>query len=118
RNQSRSVRPPLDQAVDPRNERNHPENRHSTCVSSPSGNLLESALMGRLVRPPAQKLGAMTKSFCRHLVNANFDDEFRTQRFPRSAPLRAPAAGAARSVAGETRRLAQFLQTIRQSGSV
>src|SRR4051812_15847641 len=64
--------------------------------------LIERALLRRLVRPPAQDRGAVAKSFAAEMIVADLDDQFRLQRAPLRRTLGGPAAGAARCIAGET----------------
>src|SRR5690349_18200378 len=57
--------------------------------------LLHRALLGYLVRPPAQQLGAMSETLTGDMVKTNLDHELGPERFPFAATVRAPAAGTA-----------------------
>ena len=76
-------------------------------MTSSRPHLLEGALGGLLLRPPAQELGAVAEAAAGEVVVAHLADQRGPQGLPfRGAPL-GPAAGAARRLAGETWRLPQ-----------
>ena len=74
--------------------------------------LLECALTGRFVRPPAHKLGAVAEAVVGDVVIAHFHHELGLKRLPFRGPRRAPAARSPRSIAGEARRCNQLFQTL------
>src|SRR5258708_34504295 len=76
--------------------------------------LIEGALPRRLVRPPAQELGSMTKAVAADVIVAHFRHELGRQRLPFARALRAPARRPSRGFAAEAGRLAQFRQLLRQ----
>ena len=73
--------------------------------SHPAGCLLERALPGRLVRPPAHELRAVPEPAGGDVIVAHLDDELGPQRLPFRARSVAPAARATGRLAGESRRL-------------
>ena len=73
--------------------------------------LVERALMGTLVGTPPQQFYAMAKAIARHMIEADFDDEFRLQSLPLAATLGAPAARTPGRLTRKTRRLPQGFQS-------
>src|SRR3954468_23736540 len=63
--------------------------------------LIEGALLGRLVRAPAQDRGAVAKPLAAEMVVADLDHELWLQRTPLRGARRRPAARPARRVAGK-----------------
>jgi hypothetical protein len=55
--------------------------------------LIEAALPGRLVGPPAQEVRAMAESIARDLIVFNLGHQLGLERLPVGRPLRAPSAG-------------------------
>src|ERR1700691_3659697 len=78
--------------------------------------LFKRALTGRLVGTPSHKSCPMTESLARHMVEANFHDEFRPERYPFAAALSTPSARTARRPSGKARWLTKRFQTPRQTG--
>src|SRR5581483_12102969 len=74
--------------------------------------LLEGALLRRLVRAPAQDGCAVAEALAGEMVVADFDHELRFQRTPLRRALGRPAAGAARRIAGEAGRGDQRFQLV------
>src|SRR6478752_6265843 len=64
--------------------------------------LIEGALAWRLVRPPAQDRGAVTKSLAAEMVVGDFDDQLRLERTPLRRAIGRPSARAARGIAGKS----------------
>jgi len=56
----------------------------------------------------------MPEAVSGNMVKANLDDQFRSDRFPFAATLGAPAARAARRLAGEAGSAAQVFELFRQ----
>src|SRR5690606_25850843 len=79
--------------------------------------LIERALAWRLVRPPAQKLRAVTEALACDVVVTHLDDELRPQRLPFGRALRAPPARRAGRPAREAGRLPERLEPLRQRPS-
>src|SRR5438477_11133143 len=71
--------------------------------------LVDGALLGRLVRTPAQQSGAMSKALAGEVIVADFNHEFWLKRHPFGGTLGHPAARTARRIAGEARRTHQRL---------
>src|SRR6266536_1884947 len=63
--------------------------------------LIQSAILRELVRPPAQESGPMAKASAGKMIVAHLHHQLRLQRLPLAAALRAPSARAARRFAGE-----------------
>ena len=68
--------------------------------------LLERALMRRLIWTPAHQLRSVAKSIPGDMVEPHLNDELRSQRLPFPASLGAPAARTARGFSGEAGSLA------------
>src|SRR5262245_34965932 len=86
--------------------------------SAPLLQLLERALRRRLVLAPAHERRAMAEAVAGHMIIADLDHEFGTERLAVGRALGAPAAGAARRIAGEARRLDQALEHPGQLGAL
>src|SRR5581483_7276551 len=80
-------------------------------------NLLHRALLRGFVRTPAKDARAVTEPILCHVIKADFDDQFRTQRLPGLASFRAPTARATRRAAGEARRLNEWLELTQELGA-
>ena len=63
--------------------------------------LLERALIRRLIWTPAHQLRSMAKSIAGDMVEPHLNDEFGSQRLPFPASFGAPAARTARGFSGE-----------------
>lgn len=72
--------------------------------------LIHRALFGRLIRSPAKQLCTVAEAMGGHVVEAHFDHELGLERLPSVLLAAIPSARAARSVAGESGRLDQFVQ--------
>lgn len=73
-------------------------------------NLAEVTLKRTFVRPPPQKLGAMSETTSRHLLKAHFDNKLRFQRLPVGRTLGAPSTRSAGCLTRESRLPSQRLQ--------
>src|SRR5690242_5090914 len=80
--------------------------------------LVDGALVGRLVRPPAQEAGAVTEAAAGDLVVADLGDQPGLERLPLGRARGRPAARPARRVAGEPWTADQFLQLCGQRRAV
>ena len=49
--------------------------------------LIHLTLLRRLVGPPAEQFRAMAETIARHMIIANFDDEFRLEGVPDHSPF-------------------------------
>src|SRR5438874_2705377 len=76
--------------------------------------LFHGALFRRLVRPPAKKFRSVSEAPAGEMVVADFDHQHRLERLPFRRALRAPAAGPAGLVAGETGRGDERLDFLEQ----
>ena len=76
-------------------------------LSQGSPDLLERALMRRLVGTPTHQLRPVAKPVAGHMIESYLNDKFRAQRFPFATSFGAPAAGTARRLSGEAWRLPQ-----------
>src|ERR1700691_2217740 len=86
-------------------------------VGQGSLDLLERALLGRLVRTPTHKLRAMAKPVTGDMVEPHLHDEFGPQRLPFAASFGAPAAWTTRRFSGKAGCLAKSLQPLGQTWS-
>src|SRR3981189_466809 len=75
--------------------------------------LIEGALLRRLVRPPAQDGCAMAKPLAAEVIVADLNDQFWLERAPLCRALRRPSARPARRVAGEAGLCDQRLELFR-----
>src|SRR6478609_12128774 len=66
-----------------------------------AGDLVHGALFRRLVGAPAEEAGAVAEAAAGEVVVFDFDDQFRSERFPFAGAFGAPAARAAGRLAGE-----------------
>src|SRR5262249_23299618 len=76
--------------------------------------LIHRALLGRLVRAPAQQARAVAKTPAAEVIEGDFDHQLGGERLPFAGALGRPAARPARRVAGEAGRLDQALELLRQ----
>src|SRR5882724_2560067 len=74
--------------------------------------LIELALRGLLIGPPAQEFCPVTKAAAGEVIVLNFDDELWRERLPLGGALGGPAAWTTGRVAGEARRLDQLFQLL------
>src|SRR5947207_9659276 len=84
------------------------EERHQLCFFL--FDLIEPALLGRLIGAPAQEPRAMPKALAGEMIVTDLDHELRLERHPLAEPFCRPAAGAARCVAGKAGRPDQRFQ--------
>ena len=80
--------------------------------------LLECALLGRLIGPPAEEFGTVSEAIVGDVIETHLRHKLRTYRLPLPTSLRAPPARAARRLAGKAGRLSQRLQPLRQRAPV
>jgi hypothetical protein len=78
----------------------------------------EQALGGGLVGTPADEVGPVPKTIFGDMVVGDFDDQPGRERLPFRAAPRAPAAGSARRVAGESGRADELFQLARERGLI
>jgi len=76
--------------------------------------LIECALLGRLVGTPPHQLGAVAEAITGDMIKSNLYHQFRPKRFPFSAAIGTPAARAARCLAGESGQATELLKLSRQ----
>src|SRR3954470_24338122 len=70
-------------------------------IDRPLFELLQGTLLRRLIGPPAQDRGAVTKAFTGEMIVGDLDHELRLQRTPLCRAFGRPAARAAWCVAGK-----------------
>src|SRR4051812_17522093 len=76
--------------------------------------LLERALSGRLIRPPAYQAGAVAEAVRGYLVELNLHHEIGPERLPLASLVRAPSAGATWRFSGKAWRFDKGLGPRRQ----
>src|SRR5687767_11513553 len=76
--------------------------------------LLERALFGSFVGPPAYQFRAMAEAIAGDMIVAHFDDKVGPQRLPFGGAFGAPAARRAGRVAGEAGWLDESFEPLRQ----
>src|SRR5688572_1990745 len=86
--------------------------------SRPAGQLIEGALPGGLVGPPPQKSCAVPEAMAGEVIVLDLDKELRPQGLPFCGTRRAPAAGATRRIACESRWSDELRKTRGESGLV
>src|SRR5437868_2033368 len=90
---------------------------HRSAIARPFAvrDLIECALLWRFVLSPPNDFCAVTKTIAREMIVRYFHHNFRIDRLPFAAPLRAPATRTARGVSGEAGWLAQCFEFFGQS---
>ena len=80
--------------------------------------LIHLTLLRQLVGPPAEQFRAMAETIARHMIIANFDDEFRLEGVPDILLSLIPSAWSPRSGTGEAGWCDEFFEFLRESRPV